>query len=657
MESIYNVDNWYNYYSDSQNITLKANALIKKSRKMRSDIKKMNLGNANSKQIFSNIIDDTYEFNNFHNMCILGQIICDDVGDCDRWSSIDMLLNAYIEEFNTDNEIFVVLEKIKTNYWGLFDEDEQSAFDIILSTFHDYGGNLKESNKQFVDMSNVLNKIDKHINTIFCHIHNGNVVDFSSIEEIDELQNEPEIKKLFVSKNNIRINKKIHEDIIYNTGIKRSAKLYLSSLYGRYIADIYPVLFELFLLRAKLAKLNGFENYSEYSIRKCINSNHDVNFDTIKKMIIALDDDVNTEINSVSSSNVSRSIAQTKHSLIKRINLMKKNSINDIIEITINLISSIYRLQFISNNKCKKWSNNVLIFDVFDKSNDKLLGHIFIDMNLKKVHKICCVELLTCAEYPYGSNNITLPIACITGNHNNIMSYYDVILFAREISNAIHCLCGKSKVNVLNGMACAADYDNFIGTMIEQYMWEQSTILKYTKNNVTDANMIKKLNTIDSALSLKRKCVYALFDNFIYSSDQFLKLCIKLTKEKDFVKLIDMFNKFYNSIVSQVLVDNKTSHDTHDSVILSCINDNSGNKCSILMTEITAKNFYSKNKSDELFFMIRMYVMNSYGKNMKQKLNLITEHVKNNMFNIETTKELKIIKNKSKNNLLFVKNK
>ncbi len=76
------------------------------------------------------------------------------------------------------------------------------------------------------------------------------------------------------------------------------------------------------------------------------------------------------------------------------------------------------------------------------------------------------------------------------------------------------------------------------------------------------------------------------------------------------------------------------------------------------MTEITAKNFYSKNKSDELFFMIRMHVMNSHGKNMKQKLGLITEHVKNNTFNINSAPvDLKITKNKSKNNLLFVKNK
>ena len=101
-----------------------------------------------------------------------------------------------------------------------------------------------------------------------------------------------------------------------------------------------------------------------------------------------------------------------------------------------------------------------------------------------------------------------------------------------------------------------------------------------------------------------------------------------MTKSKNFVKLIDMFNKFYDSIVSQVLVDgNKTSQELRDSIILSCINDNSGNKCSILMTEITAKNFYSQNKSDELFFMIRKYVMDDYCDNTKEKLNNVTTSV------------------------------
>ena len=40
---IYNVNNWFNHYSQSQDVTNKTNALIKKSRKIRNDIKSMTI--------------------------------------------------------------------------------------------------------------------------------------------------------------------------------------------------------------------------------------------------------------------------------------------------------------------------------------------------------------------------------------------------------------------------------------------------------------------------------------------------------------------------------------------------------------------------------------------------------------------------------------
>jgi len=661
---IYNINNWFNHYSQSQDITNKTNALIKKSRKIRNDIKSMKIDDISAKCIFSKIIDDTYEFNNLHNICVLSQLVNDNILIYDRWGSIDMLLNAYAEEFNTDNDMFNILDDIFTNYKHVFNVHEIYALDVIIKSFRNNGGHLNESDEQFIELHLMTDKIDKYVNIINKHINDGNVVEFSSVEELEALKNDKIASKLIVSKNSLKLNKKIYENISHNNNVNSDAKLCLFSLYNRYIIDVYPVLFNLILLRAKLAKFKGFCNYSEFSTKNCTNKNCNDNFNIIKKIIFMLDNDVATEINSTNSStNVSKFMAHTKHSLTKRINSMKNISVDNMVQNVVNIMSKLYRLKFSRNNKCSRWDKNVIIFDIIDEQNDILMGHIYVDVKSKindtiSTNNVNCIELFTHANYPYGTDKHNLPISCVIANYNSQISYFDVILFTRELNNALYCICGKNDINILNGITMRDDYVNLFGVIIEQYMWESTTIAQFVDNNETVINLIKKLNSIDNAISLKRRCVYALFDYFIHSSDNFLQLCTSMLKQKDTSKLIDVFIKFYDSIVGQVMnknVDN-LSREFNDSIILSCINDNSGKKCSILVAEIIAKKFYSQNKSGDIFFMMRTNIMNTYDANVNFEFNNIQTIISQNN---NPCDDIKITKNKNKNKnqnkLLFVK--
>jgi hypothetical protein len=289
------------------------------------------------------------------------------------------------------------------------------------------------------------------------------------------------------------------------------------------------------------------------------------------------------------------------------------------------------------------------------------MGHIYVDIKLKlndtnNINKVNCIELFTHANYPYGSNKYNLPVSCVIANYSSQLSYYDVISFARELNNAICCTCGKNNINILNGITMRDDNVNLFGVIIEQYMWESTTIAQFVDNNDAVINLIKKLNNVDNAISLKRRCVYSLFDYFIYSSDNFLQLCTSMVKQKDTSKLIDVFIKFYNSIVGQVMNKNSdnVSRDFNDSIILSCINDNSGKKCSILVAEIIAKKFYSCNKSDDIFFMMRTNIMNKYDVDVNFELRNIQTIISQNN---NPNNDIKITKNKNmnKNKLLFVK--
>lgn len=641
------MDNWKYLSMKSEKITCEVNLLIKKSRNTRDYIKKLDPVKENAYRIIQLIANDTYEFNNFQSITLLFQLISKTQEAKNIWKNIEKLMVAYGEEFNQDTQLYNILNKIN-NIIPENDNQTKLALQYMLKSFKKHGSHLPEDKRQeFVRLNDSVADLKDQINS--CIFEESRI----SINDYPEIYNNKYLKTYIVQSDvpgdkqkYIRLNKRITDLILASDKLDKNIK---TTIYKKYCGNIFVQLYEIIKIRHQIAKHLDFPSFSEMVNANCMNK---YDFETIRSLVIGLDKTIEIEL-----TNIAKEIPGTKNNTevtvlsnsdikklesydIKQLASKKKQElINQVgsfdlkmsVKTIISLFEKIYYLKFNkiktdTKNENYTWSKDVQLYSVNELDGSKI-GFIYVDLEFAE-HKTCapiCVNLMKYANYPYGSDKYILPASAIIGSLRESVTYYDIVTIAHELAHCVHCLMGKNKICILNGIICENDFVEVPSILIEQLMWHENTIhelLKENKKNISNVKLIKKLNTIDIGLSLKNKCIVSFFDHFIHSSSQFIKICGNYSNDK--VRLYDTFEQVYKNIVEQVMHNiepcNKwTTIDTN--VILALSQDNAGILSNVLISDILAHNLFTKCFDSTFFYKFRNVILDNNKMNTRQLLN------------------------------------
>lgn len=135
--------NWQYLYLDKARIIQEVEILIARSKQARQTILSMDINKPN--ELCNILADDTFEFNSFHSMAKLLQLVSPSPEIRILWESIDKILDESIINFNMDHEMFNKLCNIDSNKLSLPDKQ---FLDKVLDSFkkHKSSDLLKQIN-------------------------------------------------------------------------------------------------------------------------------------------------------------------------------------------------------------------------------------------------------------------------------------------------------------------------------------------------------------------------------------------------------------------------------------------------------------------------------------------------------------------------------
>lgn len=630
----------------SDRITYEANILIKKSRQVRNRIKKLEINDAGCKVIIKLLIDDTYEFNNFHSISALFQVISPTKTSKEIWYSVDKLMISYTEEFNSDTELYEIIMQVMQN--KNVTDNEKSALNKIIKSLKKYGAHLdKNALKKINTITDNILELESTITELIISGNNVALDNYIPQKFFDEMDEHIAIAGIHKY---VKINKQIFDKKNNDSNIDENIKKIIKNIYDAYCNDIFEKVVKLLIFRHELSNELNFGNYSDLKSNGCMNGS-DIN--VIKEVVIGLDKTAKLEISELlKKQNTTENISSVMmHKLIsdKRYELLLKIgtfNVENILSIVIKIFEKIFKIKF-SLMDTKSWHTDVKLYNINDEITGKEIGFIYFDLMYRKGKRctLTCIELMQYANYPYGSNEYRYGSSAILGNFRQEMAYNDIVIFAHKLCSAIHNISGTTKFSILNGIECEYDFRDVPGLVVEKLFWDPaiiSEILIANNKNIKNVENVRSLLTIDLSINIKNKCVIALFDKFIHSSKKFIEMCSVKNKN---ITLISTFNSIYGGIIQQVMGDITPYNNftiIEPNMLLPYVSDYSGMICNLLISEIIATNLYTKVDSNELFYKLRAHIMSNYKMNTK---NILTEHF---LYNTQINKT-KIIKTSTNN--------
>lgn len=503
--------------------------LIKKSREIR---KKVILSN-NEEYITKQIMDDTYICNMFNMYCWYITLICDNENDRKFWNDVDEVMYEYNYEFNSDVELYKTLSKFNNPF-----------LKKIKDSMEKHGIRNNSSSNKVID---ILKSIDVYENKIFDSLNNSVILDID-LEKID-VESDTVLSSIYDTNKKIKINKntlyflykKINDRIVRNN---------IEKEYIKYVSNSIPYILRLLLLRDAYAKLMNKKNYFLF-----ITNKNDIDSDDIKNLVMDLDGKLDVklrpELETLKTElNKKYNGLLEYHDIVHYINKLCMNikfRPSNVISILSFIFEKYFEIKIIKSEKTYigKYGSSFLLED---RNTKKTLGYLHLDLIKRKTKKINGITFIKLSE---SYNNNTDSNVCIVANYTDYdkecMTIQDVITLFREFGNII------TNTIVNNNMSNDPELHNFTSNIME-FLVLNDEILERLMHDKPKLHIdkIKLERRLDCAFSLKIKCFYAIFDNLIHSSQDFIGLINNVINQNNKQIEINVFNKFYSDTFNKM---------------------------------------------------------------------------------------------------------
>lgn len=523
----------------------------------------------NRDEIIAFISDDIFEFDSITRTIDL----LNDISNDKKLKDIDSTIKDYNLSLNNDINVYNLLKNMLIHYNK--NSEECIFLRKIISGYEQRGVHLKTSK---------IKVLQKRIETIESKMINK-MKDKSKIITLSKHHVSglsPEFLKFFYNKTtekyDIPLNRSTYQVCLKNLkngDIRKNIELlYYGNNKSEYLA-------RLIVYRHQYATMLKYPNYCSLKTHKSCKAI--ISF--VENIIANLDDRCRLEVKILSELKSKREDTSDIYTwdLLYYLNKWKKiygvtEKVSEYFELLttltkiFELMKSLFSLSF---EPCqpifKIWDSSVITYCV--KKDNIIMGYLILDLyarpNKNNNNKTICI--VPRSIYPYNKNIMNPAIVTILQNFNGSNSNNQVLLTIQDITNlfrefghTIRYFLSVSKFSIFNGMNMDLEIAETMSTFF-QHLSSDGTILEYLSSHYKthkklDAELIDKIvkvKKLDYGITYKYRCLYALYDIFIHSCDDFIRYCYDMLKSNDKQKktqirklILDTYNKFYDNIMN-----------------------------------------------------------------------------------------------------------
>ena len=473
----------------------------------------------------------------------------------DKCNDISTILSQHSIDMSMRKDIYMKYKYYFDNIWP----DEQNNVTNEMKTYLsnimiDY--NLKGF-RLSEDKFEELKAIKKEI-TILCsdfqhNLGSENHIEYLSEQELEGLPSNY-IKERRMENGMIKVTLKYPDYIpLMEYAMNRDVRKRFSTLFkSRCIKDNTPIIIKVFKLRADMAKLLGYNNYSDYKLVKSMaksTDNVNIFFNYLLNKVKPLHDNDMMELQKLASDKLeiwdipyySRLYTEKTCDFDKE--LKQYFPVDTVINGAFSIYQKLLGFTFIkvTNMNHTLWHDSVEIYSVYDNNSmsldpkDGLVGYFYIDLyprEGKYSHAAC---------FPFISKSKTktqeiLPVAtmaCNFGQGN--LTFDEVETFFHEFGHVMHHLSSKATISGMGSFSCEHDFVETPSQMFEEWCYMPETLCIMSINLPNE--LISKLNKSRKMLQgyhYARQLMFAIFDMTIHSNSY---LSMGLTPSELFTKV------------------------------------------------------------------------------------------------------------------------
>lgn len=624
------IDHDFIFHWNNDNIISITKTIIDKSIETNNIIMNHKIENKSDiKKIICLIADDITMCQSLHSICSFLQYITNPgTNNMDTYTLTSSTTNSVTNTSTNSKKMIAKAELMLTNHENYLNSEVKIYNKLIkIKQYNNTKHKLSEEDLQFlnkliecykkngIELSQkdkiLLQKINKEIinvnSLIIKHVHSSENT-FITIP-YDNLTGMPlHIINTFenIDCDNIKIKlNKINYDLCMSHINNVSIRKEINDKYSKNKHEkIIGYIAKLIVFKDKHDKLLSFNNHSEYvlSNQMCKNTEEVQTF--LKKLL--------KKVNIATKNN--KNIWDTKY----QINQWKIDNgfnndivkeyfeINDVIIKIIKLYELIFGINFIKINNAVAWSNDLIILGVM--RNNNLEGYLYLDLfdRENKYKQTRCFCLQSACMYPILSGKYIKPIIALCASFNkysngkSLLNYDDVASIFHEFAHVLHHIFGKTKYILFSGLNVEDDFIETPGQLMELLCYEPF-IIKYLSNHyckkekISDylINKIIKLKTLENNLSYKKNILNSCFDQIIYSSSNFIKLCENALVENKIEQLYPAFEILYKKLYNELINDNTDV--TLPDELIQIIYDLDSQYYNLLWSKMLAVDLYNEN--------------------------------------------------------------
>ena len=358
----------------------------------------------------------------------------------------------------------------------------------------------------------------------------------------------------------------------YGSNRKLREKLYKA--YTTRAPENEKLIEEILGLRDEKAKLLGFKNYAELSLKtKMAESPEEVIqfLETLAKKSKPQAEREYRELNEFARKNglddnvqaydfayYSEKLKKEKYDVndeLYKPYFEKNQTLNGLFK----FLNKLLKLDFKKVNT-SVWDETVDVYDVYRKG--ELIGRIYFDLEAREGKRDGAWMDEWITHHEDENNNIIKPVAHIVANFSpstketpSLLRPYDVETLFHEMGHALHHLLSEVKEPFISGIA-GVEWDavEFPSQFLEQFAYDKEVLKLFAKHYRTGEPMpedmmdkLKNAKNFQSALAMLRQLEFGLFDIKIhlkkYTSEEVQKILDEIRDEISVIKPPE-YNKF-----------------------------------------------------------------------------------------------------------------
>ena len=202
--------------------------------------------------------------------------------------------------------------------------------------------------------------------------------------------------------------------------------------------------------------------------------------------------------------------------------------IERVIDGLFSITQSLYGLEYrdVTASRDGLWHEDVLVYEVWDRSEDRLLGEFMLDLHPRDNKYGHAAQWGLAQHKVWRDGRTTLPLAALvcnftkpTADKPSLMSHDEVETFFHEFGHCLHTILSEAQLWSFAGTNVERDFVEAPSQMFENWVWDRDVLATFAAHYRTGEPLpdevldgMVRARHLGSGLAAERQFFYGMFD-------------------------------------------------------------------------------------------------------------------------------------------------